>query len=215
MNNQPNAQNDIISRPLGRRDLFRLGAISAGVMAGGAILAPSIVATPAYAAEGDGADTDVLNFALTLEFLEADFYNRVVDADTKQPYLRGRIADLARTLQRDETTHVGAVSDLIVHQGGTPVAKPNFNFPDDAFISEIGFLMLAAKLEATGVSAYLGQAPNLTSKHVLKAAASIYGNEARHVGLINYYLGETFAPSILENPLDKDIVLDHIKPYMA
>ena len=168
-------------------------------------------ATPGKREESDIA---ILNYALALEYLEADFYTRVVQADEARSYLKGRVKDLARTLQRDETTHVQAVSDAIRALGGTPISKPAFVFPDDAFISPIGFLMLSSTLEETGVSAYLGQGAYVKRNDVLNFAASIYGNETRHAGLIKFHLGDP-VPRNMEMPLSMWEIGMKVKPFFA
>lgn len=160
-------------------------------------------------------DVEILNYALKLEYLEADFYNRVVAAQMAKPYLKPRVAEVAMILQRDENTHVAAVSDMIVKLGGTPIQKPIFQFPEDAFRVNVAFLRFSAELEATGVTAYLGQGKRVKRDDVLAFAASIYGNEARHVALIRYLWGPSFAPEPLEEPKSMREVLMKIAPYIA
>lgn len=146
-------------------------------------------------------DIDIFNFALILEYLEADFYNRAVAANTRRTFLKGRVMDLAQKLASDENTHVAAITTRIQELGGTPVAAPGFQFPSEAFISEVAFLDLAGVLEQNGVHAYLGAAPKVKTAKNLRFAASIYGIEARHTSLIRFYSGRTFAPDALEEPL--------------
>ncbi len=201
-------------QPLAPADL-QMGRAPIGSMSGSqGIPASGIVRQVAKPGRAEANDAAILNFALTLEFLEAEFYTRVVAADEAHSFLRGRPKDLARALMRDEISHVETVSDAITKLGGTPVAKPNFQFPAEAFISEIAFLQLAAQLEETGVSAYSGQGPNVKRRDVLDFAASIYGIEARHTGLIRFYLGDNFAPRDMEIPLTMAQILDRAKPFI-
>ncbi|HEY0072466.1 MAG TPA: ferritin-like domain-containing protein [Abditibacteriaceae bacterium] len=174
----------------------------------------AVIKQAANAGPREQNDVAILNYALALEYLEADFYNRAVQADNARPYLRGRVKDLARILQRDETTHVQAVSDAIRSLGGTPISKPAFVFPDNAFISPIGFLMLSSELEETGVSAYLGQGQNVRRQDTLNFAASIYGNETRHAALIRHYLGNS-TPRNMEMPLPMNAVIEKVRPFFA
>jgi hypothetical protein len=146
------------------------------------------------------SDVEILNAALLLEHLEAEFYARVVAADQARPYLQGRVRAAAQTLARDETTHVQTVSEMITKLGGSPIEKPQFQFPANVFISPIAFLQLSVELEENGVGAYLGAAPMVKNKDVLNFAASIYGNETRHTAWIRFLLGDQFAPRDLEQP---------------
>lgn len=160
------------------------------------------------------SDVDILNFALTLEYLEADFYNRVVEANTARPYLRGRIGQIAQKLAADENAHVAAIVPMITELGGTPIPKPTFQFPSEAFISSVAFLDHAALLEGTGVGAYLGAAPKVRKAAVLKFAASIYGIEARHTGLIRFVAGYAPVENALEVPLSTDVIATRIAPLI-
>jgi hypothetical protein len=167
---------------------------------------------PGTAEQNDAA---ILNFALALEHLEAEFYNLVVQADNARPFLQGRVKDLARILARDEGTHVVAVSDAIRRLGGTPISKPAFVFPPNVFFSPLGFLMVSSQLEETGVSAYLGQGGNVRRADVLNFAASVYGNETRHAALIRLYLGDALSPRDTEMPLNMAQIAERVRPFFV
>lgn len=160
------------------------------------------------------SDVDILNFALGLEFLEADFYARVVEANQKRNYLPPMVAMAATKLAADEQAHVDAILELLQKAGATPVAKPGFQFPANVFLSPIAFLDLAATFEVTGTGAYLGAAPMVKGKDALRFAASIYGIEARHTGLIRHLGGMVFSPAAMETPLDMETVLNRVKPFI-
>ncbi len=208
---------------LSRRNLFRTAGMAAGAALAGSMLMTSSdadtmaghMATDSPTMSDTANDLAILNYALTLEYLETDFYTRVVAANDANPYLDARQSMAAHKLREDEAAHVATITQVITSMGGTPVASPKFTFPREAFDSPIGFLLFAATLEVTGTSAYLGQAPRVRSKDVLKGAASIYGIEARHTGLIRFMLGEVFAPHDVETPLSMDEVLARVQPYIV
>ncbi|HEX8834237.1 MAG TPA: ferritin-like domain-containing protein, partial [Abditibacteriaceae bacterium] len=148
-----------------RRELLTKAALAAGTAAlAGSVAksawaqapapAPAAKTTPAAAALQ--SDLGILNFALTLEYLEADFYTQVVAADTAVQYLRGRLRQIAPVLRDHEIAHVEAITATITKLGGTPVARPTFRFPQEAMISPVTFARFAYTLEEIGVGAYLG-----------------------------------------------------------
>ena len=108
----------------------------------------------------------ILNFALTLEYLEEAYY----DAALRQVKgLSGEAKSLATTLRDNESAHVDALTTAIKGAGGKPVAAPEVDF-GMAFGSEKSFLKLAQTFEDTGVSAYNGAGPLIESKDILAAA---------------------------------------------
>ena len=161
------------------------GALAAGAFYGAAAVTPFV--SQALAA-GGGGDAEILNFALTLEYLESDFYN----VKGKSVGLPGQAKSYAKLFGEEEQAHVAALTDTIKELGGTPVAKPTFVFPA---ASQGSFLTLASLLENTGVSAYNGAAPSLQSKKVLAAAGSIVQIEARHAAAINLLINKSPTPS--------------------
>jgi rubrerythrin len=136
---------------------------------------------------------NVLNFALTLEYLEAEFYTNGLNASGLVPAGAARTA--IQTIGAHETAHVNFLRTAITASGGTPVAKPTFDFSGgngsgngpfkDAFTNYPLFLAVAQAFEDTGVRAYKGQAGNLISNNdVLTAALQIHSVEARHASHI-------------------------------
>jgi rubrerythrin len=133
--------------------------------------------------------SDVLNYALTLEYLEAEFYQKGNQAGAALiPTMPAQQA--LSTIGAHETAHVNFLKAAITASGGTPVGKPNFDFTAggtfaDVFTNYQTFLAVAQTFEDTGVRAYKGQAANLISNNdVLTAALNIHSVEARHASHI-------------------------------
>jgi len=116
-------------------------------------------------------DIDVLNYALTLEYLESEFYKQ---GNSKNLLPDKKEADYLRAIGADEDAHVKAISDTIRSKGGEPVAAPAVDFKD-SFASRQKFLETAATFENLGVQAYLGAAGSISDKAILQAAAGIFG----------------------------------------
>jgi hypothetical protein len=190
--------------------LTRSSFILRGAMAAGAVYGLGAV-TPFVSqalAETGGGDVEILNFALTLEYLESDFYN----VKGKQVGLSGTAKSYAKMFGEQEADHVGALATTIKQLGGKPVAKPMFVFPAS---SQGSFLSLASVLENTGVSAYNGAAPSIHSKQVLAAAGSIVQIEARHAAAIDLLIGKSPTPNEgFDTPLTKAQVLAAVKPLI-
>lgn len=188
-----------------RSSFILRGAIAAGAVYGVGAVTPFV--SQALAATG-GGDVEILNFALTLEYLESDFYN----VKGKQVGLSGTAKSYAKMFGEQEADHVNALSTVIKSMGATPVAKPTFVIPAN---SQSSFLALASVLENTGVSAYNGAAPSVQSKQVLEAAGSIVQIEARHAAAINLLIGKSPTPNEgFDLPLTKAQVLSAVKPLI-
>jgi rubrerythrin len=139
---------------------------------------------------------DVLQFALTLEYLEADFYTRGVAAAGLIP---SADAVIFTTIRDHENAHVTALRALITGKGATPGAKPNFDFTAKGAVAGFNFgstqypvfQALAQAFEDTGVRAYKGQAGRLINdKAVLTAALTIHSVEARHASEVRRLRGK-------------------------
>ncbi len=188
-----------------RQSFILRGTLAAGAVYGMGAVGPFV--TQALAA-GGGGDAEILNFALTLEYLEADFYN----VKGKQVGLSGQARAYARQFGAEEEAHVSALTAAIKQLGGTPVKKPTFVFPAS---SESSFLALASVLENTGVGAYNGAGPSLQSKQVLAAAGSIVQIEARHAAAIDLLIGKSPTPNQgFDRPLTKAQVLAKAGPLI-
>ncbi|PWK76670.1 ferritin-like protein [Mucilaginibacter oryzae] len=151
----------------------------------------------AYGATATTSVVDVLNYALTLEYLESSFYNQGAASAGLIP---ASGTAYINTVKDDENQHVAFLKTAITQSGGTPVTSPKFDFtagggtgngPFKGVFSDYSlFLKVALAFEDTGVRAYKGQAPNLLgNKDILTAALSIHAVEARHASAIRQLLG--------------------------
>jgi rubrerythrin len=190
---------------LSRSEVILKGALAAGAVYGTLMVAPFV--RSAFAAGGT-SDVDILNFALTLEYLESTFYEEA----KKRVKATGELKKLLPLLAGDEKAHVVALEDTIKQLGGKPVAKPKFDFEYNG-TSE--FLKLAETFENTGVSAYNGAAPAIKSKEVLGAAGSIVQVEARHAAAIALQNGMEPAPEAFDPSLEEKEVLKAVEPFIA
>jgi hypothetical protein len=190
---------------LTRSSFILRGALAAGAVYGTTLVGPFVSQA---LAEGGGGDAEILNFALTLEYLESAFYNE----KGKEVSLTGTAKSYAAMFGAQEAEHVAALTSAIKSLGGTPVAKPQFVFPVS---NEKSFLALASVLENTGVGAYNGAAPSLSSKEVLATAGSIVQIEGRHAAAIDLLINRSPTPNGgFDVPLTKEQVLKKIGPLV-
>jgi hypothetical protein len=181
------------------------GALATGAALGAGAVAPFV--SNALAADAT-SDLDILNFALTLEYLEANFYN----VKAASCNLSGTAKTLAAAFGGEETAHVDALTAAIRAGGGKPVAMPTFDFP---VTNEATFLKLAYTLENVGVGAYNGAGPSLVSKALLAAAGSIVQVEARHAAAIGLLTGQSVVPNGgFDKPMTKTQVLAAAGPLI-
>jgi hypothetical protein len=198
-------QIDEDSGDLSRSDVLLKGALAVGAIYGTAMVGPYV--RRALAASG-GSDVDILNFALTLEYLEAKFY-----AEAKmRAKPSGELKGLVDLIASDEQQHVEALTATVKKLGGKPVMEPKFDFP---YNNTAGFLKLAQTFEDTGVSAYNGAGPMIKSKEVLAAAGGIVQVEARHAAAIRLQTGAEPAPVAFDPPLDEKQVLKAVEPFIV
>ncbi len=207
----------VVARLLSRREAVRRSLI-AGLAAGSLPMALAALSREAYAQQSTPQSVlQVLNFALTLEYLEAEFYNIATGA-TPIPAAYGTGATVLSAagappravieiIARHETAHVDLLRQTITQLGGAPVAKPTFDFTGgrgqtnaagrfggpfaNVFTNPQTFLAIAQAFEDTGVRAYKGGVGALTSNvAVLEAALQIHSIEARHASMVRRLRGE-------------------------
>jgi hypothetical protein len=186
---------DVYDRLDTRRTALRNFANISGKVALAAVpLALGGMFKKAYAGTRSTADVfAVLNYALTLEYLEAEFYATSLMNDSLLP--AGVVKNGIMTISKHETAHVNFLISAITAAGGTPVDKPTFDFsggngsgngPFKTAFTDLGlFLAVAQTFEDTGVRAYKGRAAELVGGgDVLTAALKIHSVEARHAAFL-------------------------------
>ena len=180
-----------------RASFLRKAGLGAGALVGSSAF---FGALPSIASAGASAgDVAILNFALTLEYLEAAFYNEAVSKGR----FTGKVGKFATVVASHENAHVAFLKGAL---GSAAVKKPKFNFKGTT-TNKAKFMATAQVLEDTGVAAYLGQVGNIQSKKILGAAGSILPIEARHAGWIRDLNNQSGAPKAFEGAKTKAQIL--------
>jgi Ferritin-like domain len=198
-----------------RLSFLRKSAVAGGAAVSGGAILSALVPGAAMAAGGGRppskfgkGDIGILNYALTLEYLEAAFYNGATAANM---LLSAQAAAFLKVVTTDENAHVKFLKKAL---GSKAAKEPKFNFKGANTSPEM-FMKTAQVLENTGVHAYSGQALNIKSAAYVKAAISILTIEARHasvIGLLNDPSGEAIAPDgPFDTPLTAAKVLAAVK----
>ena len=215
---------DLVSRAMSaqitrRRMLQGSLAVGASAVALGAF--GGKFATPVQQAAASPLDSDIqiLNYALTLEFLEAAAYKAINDSGVLGNIYGGRAATYFRQFGEHERVHVDAVLATIKQLGGTPVAAParGYNLapvPQDA----AGVVKFFQEVESVGASAYLGAAASIKNPDVLEAALSIHAVEAEHASALAQLIAPgtaLFAPEAFATPRTPDQVFQIVAPFFV
>ncbi|MCJ1340416.1 hypothetical protein MMC09_005712 [Bachmanniomyces sp. S44760] len=148
-------------------------------------------------------DSIILNYALTLEYLERKFYQEALANFTAKDFKAAGFPEPFYTnlkeIYVDEQTHVSTLSGAITKAGYTPTVELEYSF---GVTTVEQFVTLSSVLEGVGVSAYLGAAGFIVDKDYLTVAGSILTVEARHSSYIRAALGESPFPNPFDTPLD-------------
>jgi rubrerythrin len=160
-------------------------------------------------ASGASGDITIVNYALTLEYLETEFYEKVIASGL----FKGKTASVLKEFGAQEMTHVEALTGAASKLGGTPAAKPTGKFPIENANQVAG---LAYTVENLGASAYLGQAGLIQNQEVLAAALAIHTVEARHAATLGTLVKKSITPDgAFAKPADMATVLKAVKPFLA
>ena len=169
---------------LDRSAFLKKGALAGGgLLAGGALFGPILSSAEARISTRNLSprnDIKILNFALTLEFLEAAFYKRA--EENKAFGANAQLKRFTEVVADHEARHVSFLRGAL---GSKAIRRPKFDF-GDTVTDPAKFAATAQALEDTGVRAYLGQIANISQPAVLKAAGTIATVEARHAAWIRF-----------------------------
>jgi rubrerythrin len=213
----PSALARVAKDPVSRRKFM---ALTGGSAAAAAFLAAcgSDSTTTMSSAKPSGSDetaqfgkgdVGILNYALTLEYLETAFYADVV----KSGLFKGADLETIRKFGEEEGEHVEALTAAVKQLGGKPAPEPKTEFP---LKSAKSVLELAATVENLGAAAYLGQAAKIKSPEVLASALAIHTVEGRHAAALNTLLGESITPDgAFGKPADVKTVLKSVEPFIV
>ncbi|MGI9081603.1 MAG: ferritin-like domain-containing protein [Thermoleophilaceae bacterium] len=161
---------------------------------------------------GGGVDLEIVNYALTLEYLEAAFYADVIKSGVVKTKA---VVEAAKMIGQNEQEHVDALLATAMKLG-TPAEKPKTDFQAVIDGGEKMVLETAAVVENLGASAYLGQAGRIESKEILAAALAIHTIEGRHAAALNTLVGKPIVPDgAFAKPASMEEVLPKIKPFLV
>ena len=173
--------------------------------------------------ENEIKEVDILNFALNLEYLEAEFYTYATTGKSISSFgigTKGRangdnpaaggatvgggkvafskdetlLHDIATQIGADERAHVTLLRGAL---GSSAVAMPNIDLGalGFGFGNQNDFLRAARILEDIGVTAYSGAAGLLKTPDIITAAACLLGTEAEHAGSIRTQIARLKIPT--------------------
>ena len=186
--------------------LAACGSSSSSSSSKSATAASTAATTSAASASGD---LGILNYALTLEYLESEFYSKVEAAGL----FHGKVADTLKLFGAQEASHVTALKAAVTKLGGTPAEDPKGKFPIN---SATQVALLAYTVENLGAAAYLGQAANIQSPEVLASALAIHSVEARHAATLGTLVKKSVTPQgAFATPADMSTVLAAVKPFLG
>jgi rubrerythrin len=207
-----------VKDPVSRRKFMALTGGSAAAAAFLAACGSDGGTTTTTSASGGGGsetaqfgkgDIGILNYALTLEYLETAFYADVV----KSGLFKGSDLATIEKFGEEEAEHVSALTAAVKQLGGKPAPEPKTEFPLESAKS---VLELAGTVENLGAAAYLGQATNIQSPEVLASALAIHSVEGRHAAALNTLLGMPITPDgAFAKPATAKVVLKSVEPFIV
>lgn len=186
-----------------RAEFLRKAAFGGAAVLGAGGLA-GLLPSPASAATPK-SDVAILNFALTLEYLEAAFY---AGARKNAGIFKGDTRNFVSVVAKHEAVHVAFLKKAL---GSAAVKSPKFDFKGTNDTNQKTFEATAQLLEDTGVSAYLGQVANIKTPAIAAAAGTIVTVEARHAAWMRHIRQVPPAPLSFDKPRTKAQILAAVK----
>jgi Ferritin-like domain len=204
---------DLSGHIASKKELFAKAAIKLGALATTPVILAA-VSSEAFAQGMPQQVVDILNFALTLEYLEDEFYRTALGSGV----IPSQFSEVFGTISRHESQHVQTLSGALA---GSAVAKPQFDFTargkyPDIFRNFNTFALVSQTLEDTGVAAYKGQAPRLTGGgQLLTTALRIHSVEARHAAEVRRVRGVRSWTGAFDKPMSMTQVLAAASPFIV
>jgi hypothetical protein len=216
LDRDPSSRKRFLSAIGGTGAVAVFGAFLAACGSDSSSSSSSSSATPPPASGGSSptdmfgkGDLGIVGYALTLEYLETDFYKKAIASGK----LKGKALEAAKLFGSEEAQHVQALEGALKKAGGKLPPKPKTKFP---LKDQASILKLAATVENLGAAAYLGQAGRIKDKDILAAALSIHTVEARHASTLNAVTGQDITPDgAFAVPADAASVLAKVKPFIV
>ncbi|PNS14911.1 Protein rds1 [Sphaceloma murrayae] len=168
-----------------------------------ALFAVLSAAAPLEKRQSSDIDETILNYALTLEHLEAAFYTESLAKFSasdleKAGFKETNFYKNFKKISRDETSHVAVIQQIQASKGYSSVKACTYDFK---VTTPRQFVVTSSLLEGVGTSAYLGAAAVVTDKSILTAAGSILTTEARHTAFLRNLRDQSPFAQAYDTPL--------------
>lgn len=170
-------------------------------------------------------DIAILNYARTLELLEAAFYQRGLENLDEEDFcncgalgedsaLGQRVYEELQTIRAHEQAHVETLGQTIEMLDGEPVESPSFDFGVRVEYADV-FLATAAQFEEVGVSAYAGAAPFIENEDLVPPALGIHSVEARHSSFLRTITNRSGFPNVIDEARSRSEVVELISDFIV
>ena len=226
------ALRELADDPSSRKRFLKMVGGAGAVSAFGVVLAAcgddskdtgSAGASSSSSSDDNASDLKIVNYALTLEYLEAEFYKEVGESGLIKDKA---VLEIAKKFGETEQEHVDALKAAAKALGGKPVSAPKTKFGPTLDKGLKHVLQTAATVENLGAAAYLGQAGKIKSREILASALQIHSVEARHAAALNILVGRGFGDGkgglegalpdgAFAKPMGMAAVLAAVKPFLA